>query len=186
MSNPKIKFNSGMFLHKSIFKTEYPDKKLDNYIIEFENFYRKKESIVLKIISDVTGLKWKMKQIDVYFFDADFPSVSFPLCLNYNGGNKEFSLFCIIHELAHDIIFYNWSELFDNKNISPVELEALCEFVAKKVCENIFDKATVLRLAKSHEFSGYYRCVWDREKELEKIIGHETLLQFYKKENIKW
>ncbi len=78
---------------------------------ELEEYWNKNGRKILKSISDISGLKWKEKSIDVYINSCS-PVFSNPVTLSvtkvrsYEGRNMKISL---IHELIHVILSENYS-----------------------------------------------------------------------------
>ncbi|MHA1756472.1 MAG: hypothetical protein ACTSVV_06865, partial [Promethearchaeota archaeon] len=135
----------------------------------FEKYFRKYEKNILKDIEKYTGFKWKSNIIYVWFIDGYYPSISFPLFLNIYKGDKEFTLFSLIHELIHNILLFRIDIAKENSNDFNIkELEAIVQLVTKYVSKRIFKENKLNYLCKKAEFGGRYRFVWKREKELER------------------
>ena len=165
---PSIEFRCSWFFQR------YVCYNLQNFyeLYKFTNRYSKfikpyLERILLKI-KELTGFKWKDKEITVWLIDGFQPSISFPLLLNWYGGDKFLTTFTLIHELVHR----NISDIFavEDGNFNPILLEALVNLISKKVIIEVFSSQIFEAIKKRVCFDKKYSEVWKLERELEREI----------------
>ena len=175
---PEIIIRYSYYLQIKFLRCSCNFKKLEEFVIKFEKYFRSYRLLILKNIERYTGIKWKQKRILVWFFESYHPSISIPLLVNVYNYSRDFCLFTLVHELVHNNLYFSELRIFDK--IKLKDLEAIVELVTKNVCKYIFSKEKLNELCKTSEFSGEYRKVWEKEKELEKIWNLEE------KPLIKW
>lgn len=183
MIYPKIKFSHTVYLRKFLGTTSDFDN-LIRFKYSFEKYFKKYKKRILKYIEKYSGFRWTKKEITVWLFDGYYPSISFPLLLNVHGMDKKLALFSLIHELVHNIMLF---KIKVTKGQSK-ELEAVTQLITKYVAKNFFNKKKLEELCKKCEFGGYYKHVWELERELEKMWNLEKhpFVYFAKKnENYK-
>ncbi|NCN86884.1 hypothetical protein GW932_03545 [archaeon] len=125
--NPKIEFRysdvydrnyrESKFIQKYLKEKNqtYPDKKeILEYIKKVEKLWNKKSEEILKLISKVSGLKWKEKRIICYVIGVGRP-FSDPLTIRTYGKDTKRFINTLTHELIHNIFIQN-TELYKNWN----------------------------------------------------------------------
>ncbi len=173
----KIKFRWSFIYEASIHNKEEDDfKKIEeevkNFIEKVSLKWKPLEEKIFSYIENLTGLKWKSKEINCYVIHtSDYMPISDPLtiAIRFRSGNEIFELTpdrflnMLIHEIIHNLFIeneketdYYFKELLDsckysqNWNVSThIPIHAIYE----KIFLKFFDKK---RLDKEIEIASFY------------------------------
>lgn len=85
---------------------KYPSQnKIESYIKRAEPIYRKQEKRILNVLSKISGLEWKAKEIKCYVIGMGRPfsdPLTLHICKNYNDF-----IDTLTHELIHQLQMQN-------------------------------------------------------------------------------
>ncbi|MDD5416436.1 MAG: hypothetical protein PHU12_00490 [Candidatus Aenigmarchaeota archaeon] len=90
---------------------KYPtDKQIIIFKNKIETIWRKKEKVILKKISNISGLKWREKYIQCYIVGRVAP-LSDPLTICIYTKHPDYFIDVLTHELIHQIFVQNHKNL---------------------------------------------------------------------------
>ncbi len=168
--NPTVKEN---------FDYEKYQKYINDYLKEVKNIWKIKEEQVLNSCEEITGLKWKKKEIPVYVIKISLiMPISDPLTIpiQFEAENEIFSLTperfvdMMVHEIIHNLFIQNEKEIgnyfefildkYKNEDFDTA-IHLLIHSIHKKIFEKHFDKNRLNEEIEMSSFYPSYKKSWD-------------------------
>ncbi len=163
---------------------EYPSpKKIKKYIEKIEKIWRNDEKIILKLISKITGLKWREKVIKCYVVGKG-KCFSDPLTIRIFKNQLNF-IDVLTHELIHQIQSQNankwkkWRRHVDKKYKKEPEATKRHIFlhaVHWKLLLSLYNKKRLNKNIIFHKDTKDYKRAWEivQKEGYQKIISKFT------------
>lgn len=187
MVYPRADFRSSYSFVKHILGDISGYHETEMFLDDFKCLFKKHERTIMTGIERYTGFKWGKDWdiIPVWVINSHHPSISFPLLLNTKSRNQEFTMFVLIHELVHNILFSRLEIKWMRNDDQSCELESIVELVTKYVGKTIFEDRLLKKMCKLSEYGGTRRRIWDKERILEEKWDLEKMPLAFWLENDK-
>jgi len=192
---PKIEFVYSWIYNQTFFmllkrewKLEYLKPSL-RYTKKLEKEWKKIDKKVLKEMENVTGMRWKDKEITCFLVNHCVHSFSWPLTVIISGGEGKFRrvdhvIDILVHELIHNLFSDNGVYKLDKQlgfdkefkdELRTTKAHIYLHALHKQLYLKFFNKRRLVRdiaSAKYKSMPGY-----DRAWEIVEQYGHENLLK---------
>jgi len=167
---------------------KYPsNRQVLSYSRKVEKLWNKQEIKILKEISNVSGLKWKVKNIDCYIVGYGI-AFSDPLTIStYYKSNKFIDI--LTHELIHQIFIQNFNitkkswkyfhKKYKNKSITT-RIHIVLHAIHSKIYYRLFSFNNLNRDIRASNSQRDYKISW----EIVNKEGYENIINEFK-ERIK-
>ena len=167
-----LRFNYSWIYDKQIHwwkKSKYDEdsyKKVNNYIKRLEKEWKELDKKVFDVISKVSGLKWKNKNIECYVVSDLVYPFSSPLTITIHT-NISHQIEIIIHELIHNIWIQNEDGVkfkdyrkYGKLNFN-VKIHILVHAIEKEVLLRLFIEKRTKKYIKWYDKFPDYKKAWD-------------------------
>jgi hypothetical protein len=152
--------------------SENADKKVSNYVKKLDARWKKIDKKIFDSISRISGLKWKIKEIECYVVSIPICPFSVPLTIHiHNDLNWQIEI--LIHELIHNILVQNMERvIFKNYNKYGklpfnTKIHILVHAIEREVLIGLFGENKASKHIKSYDKYPDYKKAWD-------IVGKES------------
>jgi len=170
------------------------EKFINLYLKKIEPLWRKKEKEILKYCEEITGLKWKKKEIPVYVIKiSSIMPISDPLTIpiQFQSGKEIFTLSkerfmdMLIHEIIHNLFIQNEKEIgnyfefilnkYKNEEFNT-SIHLLLHAIHKKILLKFFGKERLNEEIKMNSFYPAYKRSW----EIIENLGEDKIIDEFK------
>ncbi|PIN95618.1 hypothetical protein COU56_01035, partial [Candidatus Pacearchaeota archaeon CG10_big_fil_rev_8_21_14_0_10_31_9] len=190
---PKVEFRFSE-IYDSLFKENYSYEKewgkypnaseIKNYIKKIEIKWKEIGNLILKEISDISGLTWQEDKIICYVIGKTIP-FSDPLTVPVYEDEADYIIDVITHELIHQIFIQNEGKLKNyweyigkkySKENPVTKIHIILHAIHKTIYLKLFDEARLKRDIEWISDIEEYKRSW----EIVKKEGHKNIIKEFK------
>ncbi len=185
-------------IHNPTVKEEFDYEEYEKFVSSFsskiKHIWKEKEKEIFSYCEEVTGLKWKKKEIPVYFIKiSSLAPISDPLTIPIQlemedeiiSLSQERFIDMLIHELIHNLFIQNEKEMgdyfdfilkkYENEEFDT-SIHLLLHAIHKKIFLKYFEKE---RLENEIEMNSYYPA-YKRSWEIVNEVGEDEIIKEFK------
>jgi len=185
-------------VHNPTVKEEFDYEKYEKFVSSFsrkiKHIWKEKEKEIFSYCEEITGLKWKKKEIPAYFIKiSSLAPISDPLTIPIQLEMKDEIISLsqdrfidmLIHELIHNLFIQNEKEMgdyfdfilkkYENEEFDT-SIHLLLHAIHKKIFLKYFGKE---RLENEIEMNSYYPA-YKRSWEIVNEVGEDKIIKEFK------
>lgn len=129
---------------------------------EIELLFNTHKQNIFKKIKLITGMEWKLSQVDIWIINGTFPTSPHPNLLNITNSNQ-YILFDLIYLIIHNLFVQNnfYSRFYHKGNFDSDKVEAIIYLITIEILKEIISGSELIEIIKKSKMGGFNQYLWD-------------------------